>query len=104
MKSIRLVALLIAAGCVVTVPTLLAHHSGALFAGVVGTLVVLAIRQRVTHMRRDRAERKAASYSYANLETSPPPTRVTSPEPEEKSTTVVGSDDVSPPSRTASSI
>jgi hypothetical protein len=31
MKSIRLVALLIAAGCVVTVPTLLAHHSGAMF-------------------------------------------------------------------------
>ena len=52
----------------------LAHHSGALFAGVVITLVVLAIRHRVTHVRRDRAEREASSYSYANLETSPPPT------------------------------
>ncbi len=81
----------------------LAHHSGALFAGVVITLVVLAIRHRVTHVRRDRAERQASPYSYANLETSPPPTRVTSAEPEEKSTTVVGSDDVSPPSSTASS-
>ena len=81
----------------------LAHHSGALFAGVVSTLVVLAIRHRVTQVRRGSAERHA-SYSYANLETSPPPTRVTSAEPEEKSTTVVGSDDVSPPSRTASSI
>ncbi len=84
----------------------LAHHSGALFAGVVSTLVVLAIRHRVTHVRRgsDSDEPHASSYSYANLETSPPPTRVTSAEPEEKSTTVVGSDDVSPPSRTASSI
>lgn len=81
----------------------LAHHSGALFAGVVSTLVVLAIRHRVTHARRGSAERQT-SYSYANLETSPPPTRVTSAEPEEKSTTVVGSDDVSPPSRTASTI
>jgi hypothetical protein len=82
----------------------LAHHSGALFAGVVSTLVVLAIRHRVTHVRRGSAERHASSSSYANLATSPPPTRVTSAEPEEKSTTVVGSDDVSPPSRTASSI
>ena len=81
----------------------LAHHSGALFAGVVITLVVLAIRHRVTHVRRDRAERQASPYAYVNLETSPPPTRVTSAEPEEKSTTVVGSDDVSPPSSTASS-
>lgn len=31
MKSTRLVALLIAAGCAVTAPALLAHHSGAMF-------------------------------------------------------------------------
>ena len=72
--------------------------------GVVNALVVLAIRHRVAHVRRDRAERQASPYSYANLETSPPPTLVTSAAPEEKSTTVVGSDEVSPPSRTASSI
>ncbi len=82
----------------------LAHHSGALFAGVVLTLVVLAIRHRVAHARRDRVERQASPYSYANREASPPPTRVTSADPDEKSTTVVGSDEVSPPSRTASSI
>ena len=82
----------------------LAHHSGALFAGVVLTLMVLAIRHRVTQVRRGSAERHASSYSYANLEASPPPTRVTSADPDEKSTTVVGSDEVSPPSRTASSI
>ena len=82
----------------------LAHHSGALFAGVVLTLVVLAIRHRVALARRDRAERQGSPYSYANREASPPPTRVTSADPDEKSTTVVGSDEVSPPSRTASSI
>ena len=82
----------------------LAHHSGALFAGVVLTLMVLAIRHRVAHAQRDRAERQASPYSYANLEASPPPTRVTSADPDEKSTTVVGSDEVSPPSRTASNI
>jgi hypothetical protein len=82
----------------------LAHHSGALFAGVVNTLVVLAIRHRVTHLRRDRAARQGSPYAYPNLETSPPPTRVTSGAPEEKSTTVVGSDEASPPSRTASSL
>jgi len=82
----------------------LAHHSGALFAGVVLTLVVLAIRHRVAHARCDRAERQGSPYSYANREASPPPTRVTSADPDEKSTTVVGSDEVSPPSRTASSI
>ena len=81
----------------------LAHHSGALFAGVVLTLVVLAIRHRVAHARRDRAERQESPY-YANRDASPPPTRVTSADPDEKSTTVVGSDEVSPPSRTASSI
>ncbi len=81
----------------------LAHHSGALFAGVANALVVLAIRHRVAHVRRDREERQASPYSYSNLEGSPPPTLVTSAEPEEKSTTVVGSDEVSPPSRTASS-
>jgi hypothetical protein len=82
----------------------LAHHAGALFAGVVLTLVVLAIRHRVALARRGRSERLASPYSYANREASPPPTRVTSADPDEKSTTVVGSDEVSPPSRTASSI
>jgi hypothetical protein len=81
----------------------LAHHSGALFAAVVNSLVVLALRHRVAHVHRDRAARRTSPYAYPNLETSPPPTLVTSAAPDEKSTTVVGSADVSPPSRTASS-
>jgi hypothetical protein len=90
-------------GLVQAIVSGLAHHSGALFAAVVNALLVLAIRHRVAQVHRDRAARRTSPYAYANLDTSPPPTRVTSATPEEKSTTVVGSDDVSPPSRTASS-
>jgi hypothetical protein len=87
----------------------LAHHSGALFAADVLALVVLAVRHRVASLRRDRLARQQSPYvaepaaaGYSNLDTSPRPTRVTSGTPEEKSTTVVGSDAVSPQSRTAS--
>jgi hypothetical protein len=87
----------------------LAHHSGALFAADVLALVVLAVRHRVAGLRAERLARQESPYAvapeaagYPNLETSPRPTRVTSGTPEEKSTTVVGSDGVSPPSRTAS--
>jgi hypothetical protein len=89
-------------GFVQAVVSGLAHHSGALFAAVSLSLVVLAVRARTASVHRERLARKDSPYAYANLETSPPPTLVTSAAPEEKSTTVVGSDDVSPPSRTAS--
>lgn len=84
----------------------LAHHSGALFAADVLALVVLAVRHRVASLHRDRLARQDSPYAvqpYSNRETSPRPTLVTSATPEEKSTTVVGSDAVSPESRTASS-
>lgn len=90
-------------GFVQAVVSGLAHHSGALFAAVAFALIVLAVRQRVRQVRRDREARRTSPYAYSNLETSPPPTRVTSAVPDEKSTTVVGSDGASPPSRTASS-
>lgn len=87
----------------------LAHHAGALFAADVLALVVLAVRHRVARVRRDQLAPHEASHAaapetgtYSNLETSPRPARVTSGTPEEKSTTVVGSEAVSPQSRTAS--
>lgn len=64
----------------------LAHHSGALLVGYALCLAVLAIRARV-HSKR---------------EASPAPYRVISGAPEVKSTTVVGSEPLSPESRTAS--
>lgn len=103
----------------------LAHHSGALFAADVNVLVVIGIRIRVRSVRRDRAARRASPYAvhattgvalghpatrgytefqgYSNRDGSPAPIRTTSGTPEEKSTTVVGSEVVSPASRTASS-
>jgi hypothetical protein len=94
-------------GVVQAVISGLAHHSGALFAADVLSLVVLAVRHRVATLRRDRMARQDSPYAvqpevYANRETSPRPTLVTSATPEEKSTTVVGSDAVSPQSSTAS--
>ncbi len=101
-------------GFVQSVISGLAHHSGALFAAGLNALVVLGVRHRVARVRRDRLARRLSPYAvdaaagpgpagYSNLDTSPRPTLVTSATPEEKSTTVVGSDAVSPPSRTASS-
>ena len=88
----------------------LAHHSGALFAADVIVLVVIGIRVRVRVIRRDRDARRHSPYAvraresaYAKRAGSPAPTRVTSGAPEEKSTTVVGSEVVSPASSTASS-
>ncbi len=96
----------------------LAHHSGALFAADVNVLVVIGIRVRIRMVRRDRTARRASPYAvhggagapldrdagrdYSNLDGSPAPTRTTSGTPEEKSTTVVGSEVVSPASKTAS--
>ena len=74
--------------------------------------MVLAIRRRIMAVRADREARRTSPYAvarqvertaYANREGSPAPTLVTSGAPEEKSTTVVGSAEVSPASRTASS-
>lgn len=92
----------------------MAHHSGALFAADVNALVVLAIRHRVASNRHDRMARRLSPYAvtprppddgagYSKRAGSPRPTLVTSGVPEEKSTTVVGSAEVSPASRTASS-
>lgn len=88
----------------------LAHHSGSLFAADVLALAVLAVRQRVASAgaamparQRPTPAAEPQAGGYPNRETSPRPTLVTSATPEEKSTTVVGSDEVSPQSRTASS-
>jgi hypothetical protein len=67
----------------------LAHHSGALLAGYALTLAVLGIRARVTRRHSKRPG-------------SPAPYLLISGTPEEKSTTVVGSEPASP-SMTASS-
>jgi len=66
----------------------LAHHSGPLLAGYALALAVLGIRLRVGRRHSNRDE-------------SPAPYLVISGDPEERSTTVVGSDPVSP-SMTAS--
>ena len=76
-------------GFVQSVISGLAHHSGPLLAGYALALAVLGIRVRVA--RR-----------HANRSGSPAPRRVISGTPEEKSTTVVGSEPASP-SMTASS-
>lgn len=83
-------------GVVQAVISGLAHHSGALFGADLTAVVLLLIRFRVRRSKRDKTR-------YSNREASPRPTLETSATPEEKSTTVVGSDDDSPPSRTASS-
>lgn len=75
----------------------LATHSGPLAAGYLLALAILAIRARVL----GRGE-VPAPVVYSNLAASPAPYRVTSAEPEVKSTTVVGNDPHSPESITAS--
>lgn len=75
----------------------LAQHAGALAGGYALTLGVLAMRHRVIR-RRARSRRPP----YSNLEASPAPYRSTSGTPEDRSTTVVGSDPHSPESITAS--
>lgn len=69
----------------------LAHRASALLIGYLLALAVLAIRQRV-RVRRAHSKREG----------SPAPTRSTTGTPSERSTTVVGSDPVSPASITAS--
>ena len=70
----------------------LAHHASGLLTAYLLTLSVLAIRQ---HRIRTRT-------AQPNRATSPAPTRSTTGEPSEKSTTVVGSEPHSPESITAS--
>jgi hypothetical protein len=71
----------------------LAHSAGALAGGYGLTLVVLATRHQVAHKRRQRHSNRAGS---------PAPRLTTSGAPDEKSTTVVGSEPHSPESTTAS--
>jgi hypothetical protein len=73
----------------------LAHRASGLLAAYLLTLAVLALRQHVSrqHHRRPAQPKRA---------TSPAPTRSTTGEPSEKSTTVVGSEPHSPESITAS--
>jgi hypothetical protein len=78
-------------GLVQAVVSGLAHRASALLTGYLLALGVLAMRQRV--MVRRRHSKRAGS---------PAPTRATTGGPSEKSTTVVGSDPVSPASITAS--
>jgi hypothetical protein len=79
----------------------LAHHSGSLLVGYVLALGVLAVRARV--LRRIAEEEIDQPRHYSNRDASPAPYRVTSGEPEVKSTTVVGNDPHSPESITTSS-
>ncbi len=88
------------AGAIESVMSLLVTHSAALFIGYAGALGVLLIRNRVI---RSHPARSYPDEDYSNLAVAPPPTRVTTAEPEEKSTTVVGSEPHSPQSTTASS-
>jgi hypothetical protein len=84
----------------------LANHAAALFAGYALALVVLGIRHRVMQRRRGLDRRGQVTFDeqqfYSNLAASPAPYLDTSATPEEKSTTVVGSDPQSPESITAS--
>lgn len=86
----------------------LAHHSGALFAGTINAILVMGIRTRVRTIRLDRIARARSPYNvrhaaHSKRAASPEPYLVTSATPEEKSTTVVGSAETVPESRTASS-
>ncbi len=78
-------------GLVQAVVSGLAHRASALLTGYLLALAVLGMRQRVRMRRR-----------YSKRAGSPAPTRSTTGGPSEKSTTVVGSDPVSPESITAS--
>ena len=75
----------------------LAHRASGLLTAYLLTLAVLAIRQHVRRQHRARART-----AQPNRTTSPAPTRSTTGEPSEKSTTVVGSEPHSPESITAS--
>lgn len=83
----------------------LAHHAGALAAGYALALGVLAMRHRVVQRRSDRRTGggvAAEEEGYSNRPASPAPYLTTSGTPEDRSTTVVGSEPHSPESRTAS--
>jgi hypothetical protein len=78
----------------------LAHHAAALATGYALALLVLATRHRFLR-RRARARRGIAG-DYSNRAGSPAPYLTTSGTPEDRSTTVVGSEPHSPESITAS--
>jgi hypothetical protein len=75
----------------------LAHRASGLLIAYLLTLAVLAMRQHVLRQHRARART-----AQPNRAASPAPTRSTTGEPPEKSTTVVGSEPHSPESITAS--
>ncbi len=75
----------------------LAHRASGLLVAYLLTLTVLAVRQHVVRQHRTRSRT-----AQPNRATSPAPTRSTTGEPSEKSTTVVGSEPHSPESITAS--
>lgn len=81
----------------------LAHHAGALATGYALCLAVLAMRHRVIRRRTRLRRRVEPGAGQANLAASPAPYLTTSGTPEDRSTTVVGSDPHSPESITASS-
>lgn len=89
-------------GFVQGVVTGLARHAAALAIGYALCLAVLALRHRVVTRRR-RTGRRAEGSAYSKRDASPAPYLTTSGTPEERSTTVVGSDPHSPQSMTASS-
>jgi hypothetical protein len=83
----------------------LAHHAGALAAGYALALGVLAMRHRVMQRRSGRQAVNSAAAEetgYSNRPASPAPYLTTSGTPDDRSTTVVGSEPHSPESTTAS--
>jgi hypothetical protein len=80
----------------------LAHRASGLLVAYLLTLAVLAMRQHVAPEQQRGRQRARTRTAQPNRATSPAPTRSTTGEPSEKSTTVVGSDPHSPESITAS--
>jgi len=81
----------------------LAHRASGLLVAYLLTLAVLAVRQHVVPRQRSLRQRRARPRTaQPNRATSPAPTRSTTGEPSEKSTTVVGAEPHSPESITAS--
>lgn len=87
-------------GFVQGVVTGLARHAAALATGYALCLAVLAMRHRVISRRQRRVGDVAG---YSKREASPAPYLTTSGTPEDRSTTVVGSEPHTPQSTTASS-
>jgi hypothetical protein len=81
----------------------LARHAASLAIGYALCLAVLAVRHRVIGRRPASRGQQPPGPRHSKREVSPAPYLTTSASPEERSTTVVGSDPHSPQSTTASS-